>query len=95
VPDERDIEVVRAFVRETIRTYGIVVEDRRTGRAVERELLESAPLEFSEEGTLSASSASTPARATMGSETLACSGNNSAANGSWQDLPLTTSWAPK
>jgi hypothetical protein len=50
VPDEGDIEVVRAFVRETVRTYGIVVEDRRTGRAVERELLKSALLEFSEKG---------------------------------------------
>ncbi len=49
MPDPSDTDVVRAFVAETLRTYEVVSEDRRTTRIIERELLRSALLEFTSE----------------------------------------------
>jgi hypothetical protein len=50
VPDERDIQVVRLFVGDVVRTYGVVSADGRTARVVERERLAAAIVAFNERG---------------------------------------------
>lgn len=50
MPDDDDIEVVRAFAVETVKTYGIILEDRRTLRVAERESLRPALAEFDQQG---------------------------------------------
>jgi hypothetical protein len=48
VPDEHDIQMVRDFVAETVRTYEVVSNDRRTARVTERERLADAIIAFNQ-----------------------------------------------
>ena len=50
VPEEDDIQLVRMFVDEVVRTYEAISGDRRTARVPERASLTTAILAFSEGG---------------------------------------------